>query len=83
MIAFWEGFEKRASQVEKPGLLEATEIGGLGTLAANEVAGHMAHGGSRMRLAAELGGLGVLAVPSVYKTGKYLYNKFTHPNKVA
>jgi hypothetical protein len=80
MSEFWKGFEKRSNETDKPGLLEASEIGGLGTLAAKELHDHRMHGGSKAGLAAELGGLGILAIPAAYKTGKYMYNKFRSPN---
>lgn len=84
MNEFWKGFEKRATESDKPGLLEASELSGLGTLAAKELYDHRMHGGSKAGLATELSGLGILAIPAAYKTGKYLYNKFKTPsnNKV-
>ena len=76
MKSFWEGFEKRAAEGDKPGLLEASEIAGLGALAVPSWK-HLA--GKHMKQNAvhkmELAGLGVLAIPSAYKVGKWGFNK--------
>ena len=80
MRAFWRGFVKRAED-SRPGVTEATEIAGLGTLAVPSIqhlrGKHMPEGVGHKY---ELAGLGILAAPSVYKAGKWAYNKLNAPS---
>ena len=86
MNNFWNGFEKRARLNENPDLVDAAEIAGLGTLAVPSIQhwrerAHMpAHARPTLgqHLGAhkyELAGLGILAAPSVYKAGRWAWNK--------